>query len=68
MLSLTEILFLTLQERAHYVWNKGMYCYSSWEGNYKITLYWLGNFYAQVWHEESSNLLLDVTLNETMPQ
>ncbi len=39
MLTVTEIMILSLQEKAQYVWNTGMYCYSYWEGKYKINLY-----------------------------
>jgi hypothetical protein len=59
-------MFLSLQEKAQYVWNKGMYCYSYWEGKYKINLYWMGNYYAQIWIEDDSNQLRDVVMKDSV--
>jgi hypothetical protein len=64
MLSLTEITLLSLKEKAQYVWNKGMYCNSSWEGKYRINLYWLGTFYAQVWLDNHSNQIRGIVVKE----
>ncbi len=64
MLSLTEIMVLSLQEKVQYVWNRGMYCNSSWEGIYRINLYWMGNFYAQVWLDNTSHQVRDIILKE----
>ncbi len=64
MLTLRETIVLTLREKVDYVWNKGMYCYSYWEGKYKVNLYWMGNYYAQIWCEEESNEVMNVVLQE----
>lgn len=64
MLSITEIRFLTLNEKAQYVWNNGRYCSSSREANFKINLYWMGNFYAEVWYNCESNQIADIVLKE----
>jgi hypothetical protein len=64
MITLKEIKFLPLQKKAQYVWNKGMYCYSYWEGKYKINLYWLGSFYVQIWHDEEENQVRNIVFQE----
>lgn len=62
MLSITEMMFLTLQEKAHYVWNNGRYCKSRREDCYRINLYWMGSFYAEVWYNRQTNQIQDVVL------
>jgi hypothetical protein len=66
MLSLTEMMFLTLQEKAQYVWNNGRYCRSRRENRFRINLYWMGNFYAEVWYDNEKNQILDVVLKEAL--
>jgi hypothetical protein len=44
-----------------------MYYYSYWEGKYKINLYWLGSYYAQIWHDEEENQVRNVVLKEGSP-
>ncbi len=53
---------LPLQKKAHYVWNSGAYCYSYWQGNYKINLYKLGGYYVQVWQDEEENQVRNVVV------
>jgi hypothetical protein len=64
MLSITEMMFLTLQEKALYVWNNGKYRRSRWEDRYRINLYWMGNFYAEVWYDSEKNQIQDIFLKE----
>lgn len=67
MLSLSELMPLTLKEKAQYVCNYGMYCNSSWEGKYKVNLYWLGTFYVQVWQDNHSHQIRGIVVKEALP-
>lgn len=64
MLSMTEMMFLTPQEKAQYIWNNGRYCSSRREDGYRINLYWMSNFYTEVWYDSEKNLILKVVLKE----
>jgi hypothetical protein len=60
MLSKLELRFLTLSERAQYVWDYGQYVSSRSEGYHKIHLYLLGSYYVDVIYNADSNRIVDV--------
>lgn len=62
--TLSKIKFLPMQSKAQYVWNEGKYCYSYWEGKYKINLFRLGRHYAQIWHDAEENKVWNVVVKE----
>jgi hypothetical protein len=64
MSPITKIQLLPLQKKAHYVWNSGTYCYSYWQGNYKINLYQLAGYYAQIWQDEEENQVRNVVVTK----
>ena len=60
MLSIIELRFLSLNERAQYVWDNGRFITSKVGGIYRINLYWLRSYYVEVVYNSLSNQIVDV--------
>jgi hypothetical protein len=60
MLSMVELRFLSLNERAQYVWNNGRFITSRITGVYRTNIYWLGSYYVEVVINSKSNQIIDV--------
>jgi hypothetical protein len=60
MLSMVELRFLSLNERAKYVWNNGRFITSRITGIYRTNVYWLGYYYVEVVYNSESNQIVDV--------
>ena len=64
MKTLSKTQFLPVDKKAQYVWKKGTYCYSYWEGNYRIHLYWVEDCLAQIWLDDEDNQVRNVVFKQ----
>jgi hypothetical protein len=57
---MVELRFLSLNERAQYVWNNGRFITSRINGVYRTNIYWLGSYYVEVAFNSEFSQIIDV--------
>ena len=56
---------MSLNEQVQYVWDNGEFAVSKFEKDYSVNLYWMGSFYAEVIHNDETNVIVEVVFKET---